>query len=161
LTNLSSKVESFIQMMHQGEEFARHGFDLLAKRTEPEQYFDALNEAGFFDPQKNSGPVPSTEPGFVQIPFWTALTYLEAVGKRAGERGDDRLANKLLKVIRDVTNYRNPDGSARDNYHTYYKFAEIFGLLPLHIITKQDIDLINVWLGSRFEHGLVGSSLGK
>src|SRR5205823_8361324 len=124
-------VESFIQMMGQGEEFARHGFELLAKRTEPEQYFDPLNDAGFFDPRNNSGPVPSTEPGFVQIPFWPALTYLEAVAKRAGERSDDQLASKLLKVIRDVTNYRDPDGTARDNYHTYYRFAEIFGHLPL------------------------------
>jgi len=70
--------------MRQGEEFARHGFDLLAKRQEPEQYFDALAQAGFFDAANNSGPVPSNEPGFVQVPFWTALNYLEAVAKRAG-----------------------------------------------------------------------------
>jgi hypothetical protein len=161
LTSLSSKLESFIRMMAQGEEFARHGFDLLTKRPEPEQYFDALNEAGFFDPKNSSGPVPSTEPGFVQIPFWSALNYLEAVAKRAGERDDDQLANKLLKVIRDVTNYRDPDGAVRDNYHTYHKFAEIFGLLPLRTIVKEDIHLVSVWLASKFDRGLVGSSLGK
>jgi hypothetical protein len=161
LTNLSSKLESFIQMMRQDEESAWHGFDLLTKRPEPEQYFDALNEAGFFDPEKNSSPVPSTEPGFVQIPFWSALNYLEAVAKRASERDDDQLANKLLKVVRDVTNYRDPDGVARDNYRTYHKFADFFGLLPLRTIKKEDIHLVSVWLASKFDHGLVGSSLGK
>jgi hypothetical protein len=161
LTSLSSKLESFIEMMRQDKESARHGFDLLTKRPEPEQYFDALNQAGFFDPENNSGPVPSTEPGFVQIPFWSALNYLEALAKRASERDDDQLANKLLKVVRDVTNYRDRDGAARDNYHTYHKFADFFGLLPLRTIKKEDIHLVSVWLASKFDHGLVGSSLGK
>jgi hypothetical protein len=161
LTSLSSKLESFIQMMRQDKESARHGFNLLTKRPEPEQYFDALDQAGFFDPENNSGPVPSTEPGFVQIPFWSALNYLEAVAKRASERDDDQLANKLLKVVRDVTNYRDPDGAARDNYHTYHKFADFLGLLPLRTIKKEDIHLVSVWLASKFDHGLVGSSLGK
>jgi hypothetical protein len=161
LTSLSSKLESFIQMMRQDKESARHGFDLLTKRHEPEQYFDALNEARFFDPENNSGPVPSTEPGFVQIPFWSALNYLEAVAKRASELDDDQLANKMLKVVRDVTNYRDPDGATRDNYRTYHKFADFFGLLPLRTIKKEDIHLVSVWLQSKFDDGLVGSSLGK
>jgi hypothetical protein len=161
LTNLTSKLESFIETMKQGEEFARHGFDLLTKRPEPEQYFDALINAGFFDPANNSGPVPSNEPGFVQIPFWTALNYLEAVAKRAGELDDDQLAGKVLKIIRDVTNFRDPNGEALDNYRTYYKFAEMLGVLPLKVITKGDIGLTSVWLSSRFDHGLVGSALGK
>jgi len=71
--------------MRRGEEFARHGFDLLAKRQEPEQYFDALVEARFFGAANNSAPVPSNETGFVQVPFWPALNYLEAVAKRAGD----------------------------------------------------------------------------
>jgi hypothetical protein len=161
LPNLTSKLESFIQTMRQGEEFARHGFDLLAKRQDPEQYFDVLVEAGFFDAANNSGPVPSNEPGFVQVPFWTALNYLEAVAKRAGELNDDQLAGKVLKIIRDVTNFRDPNGEARDNYHTYYKFAEILGVLPLQVIAKEDIRLTSVWLSSRFDHGLVGSALSK
>jgi hypothetical protein len=161
LTNLPSKFESFLQTMRQGEEFARHGFDLLAKRSEPEQYFDALDQAGFFDPANNSGPVPSTNPDFVSIPFWHALSYLEAVAKRAAEHSDIELAGKILKVIRAVSSFREPGGEARDNYNTYYKFAEIFGVLPLRSITSDDIPLVSVWLSSKFDDGLVGNSLGK
>ena len=72
-----------------------------------------------------SGPVPSTEPGFVQIPFWPALNYLEIVARRAGELGDRALAEKIIGVVRDVTNFRDSKGDARDNYNTYFKFAEI------------------------------------
>jgi hypothetical protein len=160
-TNLSPKVESFIQTMRQGEEFARHGFDLLAARSAPEQYFDPLRSAGFFDPRESSGPVPSTEQGFVHVPFWPALRYLEAVAKRANELDDAVLANKLLSVVRDVTYYRDPNGESRDNYHTYYKFADILGLLPLRAITEEDVQLVRVWLNSKFDNSLVGSSLGK
>ena len=45
-TKLPSKLESFIETMLQGDEFARHGFNLLSKRPNPENYFDALSEVG-------------------------------------------------------------------------------------------------------------------
>jgi hypothetical protein len=161
LTDLTSKLESFIATMKQGEEFARYGFELLVKRAEPEQYFDILNDAGFFDARNNSGPVPSGEEGFVRIPFWTALNYLELIAKRAGERNDEKLANKLLKIICDVSSFRDNDGKARDNYQTYYKFAEMVGVLPLGTIKNADIDLAPIWLDSHFDHGLVATSLSK
>lgn len=159
MANLTSKLESFIQMMLQGDEFARHGFDLLTKRPEPEQYFDALNEAGLFDPSHSSGPVPSNERGFVQIPFWAALNYLKAVAKRAGELNDNQLAGKVLDVVRDVTNFRDQNGELRDNYHTYHQFADILGVLPVSTITKNDIHLATIWLSSRYDNGLVGRAL--
>ena len=111
MTKLPSKLESFIEMMQRGDDFARHGFDLRTKRPEPERYFDALNQAGFFDPSKASGPIPASDPGFVQIPFWVALKYLIAVAQRAGELNDAALANKLRKIIHDVTNVRDENGN--------------------------------------------------
>jgi hypothetical protein len=97
LTNsLPSKLESFFETMRRGDEFAKHGFDLLAERSEPEQYFDALKDRGFFNPANNSGPVPSTNPGFVHIPFWHALEYLQAVAKRAAEKDGAALSEKIL-----------------------------------------------------------------
>ncbi len=157
MANLNSKLESFIATMKQGEEFAQYGYELLIKRSNPEQYFDALNDSGLFDAKNNSGPVPSGEEGFVRIPFWTALNYLELVAKRAGEINDEKLANKLLKIIRDVTAARDAEGKAPDNYHTYYKFAEMLGSLPLSTVTSGDVDLAPVWLNSRFDHGLVAT----
>jgi hypothetical protein len=161
LAKLPSKFESFLATMRRGDDFARHGFDLMTKRPEPEQYFEALNEAGFFDPSKTSGPVPAGEPGFVHVPFWIALNYLDAVAKRAGERDDLALANKLLKIIRDVSNVRDNEGKTVDNYHTYYKFAEMLGALPLGTVSKDDIELAAIWLDSRFDHGLVATALSK
>ena len=149
-------------MMRQDDDLARHGFDLLTKRAEPEQYFDALKQGGFFDPKNNSGPTPSTNPELVYIPFWYALDYLQAVAKRAVEKADDELIEKLLQVIREVTSFRDPStGEARDNYHTYYRFAEIVGILPLQFVTLDDIRHVAIWLASKFDRGLVANSLSK
>ncbi|MEH2505431.1 hypothetical protein V1290_004242 [Bradyrhizobium sp. AZCC 1578] len=161
MIKLGAKLESFIAMMHRESEFARYGFNLLSKRPDPERYFDAISDAQFFDPKNNSGPVPSTEPGFVQIPFWGALDYLGAVAKRADQLNDLELANKIMTVIRNVTNYRDANGEVRDNYHTFHKFAEIFGILPVAVITISDIQLVRIWLTSKFDNSLVGSALSE
>jgi len=149
-------------MMRESDELAQHGFDLLSKRPEPEQYLDALKERGFFDPAKNSGPVQSINPEFVHIPIWNALSYLLAVAKRAAETDDDALSEKVLQIIRDVSNFRDPkSGEATDNYQTNFRFAEIMGELPVRCIKLEDVRLIRAWLASRFDHGLIGHSLAK
>lgn len=147
--------------MQKGGEFTRRGFDLLSKQARPEDFFDHLQEAGFLEAKENLGPVPSNQPGFVAIPFWPALTYLQAVAKRAGETDNLDLAEKILVVVRSVTNFRDDNGEHRDNYHTYHQFTEILGELPLRSISLDDVRLIGVWLSSRFDSGLVGHSVTK
>ena len=148
--------------MRRGEDFAQHGFTLLAKRPEPEQFFEALKAGGFFDPASNSGPVRSANPEFVHIPGWAPLIYLQVVTSRAGELNDDVMAEKVMDVIRSVTNYRDGDaGEPRDNFRTYYKFAEFFGLLPVRCITEEDVGLISIWLSSKFDRALVPHELTK
>ncbi|SFL90277.1 hypothetical protein SAMN03159423_4300 [Bradyrhizobium sp. NFR13] len=161
MTSLPSKLESFIETMKKGDEFAHHGFELLSKRSEPEKYFDALKNAGFFNADRNPEAIPSQEPGFVQIPFWSALVYLKAVSKSAGENDNSRLADKILAVVRGVTTFRGANGKYRDNYRTYYSFADMFGVLPLASISLDDIALVRIWLASRFDRSLVASSLSK
>ncbi|SDP22073.1 hypothetical protein [Afipia sp. GAS231] len=160
--SLPSKLESFFETMRRGEEFAQHGFDLLAKRSEPEQFFDALNQHGFFDPANNLGPVPSANPEFVHIPVWAPLNYLEAVASRAAELNDESLAKKVLNIIRAVTRFKDEkSGEPRDNYRTYFKFAEFLGVLPLRCITLDDARLVRVWLVSKYDRSLVPHALTK
>ncbi|WP_157785823.1 hypothetical protein [Bradyrhizobium liaoningense] len=160
--SLPSKLESFFETMRRGEEFAQHGFDLLCKRSEPEQYFDALKQRGFFNPSENQGPVPSANPDFVHIPVWAALKYLQAVGARAAALNSDELAEKILDVIRSVTLFRDEaTGEPRDNYRTYFTFAELLGVLPLRSISIGDVGLIPTWLNSKYDRSLVPHALSK
>ncbi len=158
---LTTKIRLFIQRMTESEEQAQWGFELLLKREDFEEYFDYLDEAGLFSPDRNLGPVPADQPGYVHIPFWYALNYLEAVARLAGERNDLELAAKPMAVVQAVSRSQETDGVVRDNYHTWRTFANILGLVPNAAVTLDDLDLIPVWLSSKYDRGLVGSTLDK
>ena len=159
MARLTANQESFIKLMGKSDEHARRGFELLLARPGFETFFDALDEAGMFEPAKNPAPVPADDPGYCRIPYWAALDYLHGCAKLAGERNDSQLALKVLNVVRIVSSARNADGTVKDNYHTFRVFAEIIGLLPLSTITAEDLGLIPGWLESKFDRGMVGHAL--
>lgn len=161
MANLTAKQESFIKLMSENEELARRGFELLLARTDYDQFFDPLSEAGLFDPAKNPAPVPAEEKGYVRIPYWSALDYLTAVAKLSGERNDMELANKVMSVIRRVSRWRDDKGQLRENYHTSHKFAAMLGMVPIEAVTADDLDLIPLWLSDRFEVMLVSTALAE
>jgi hypothetical protein len=118
---LNAKQESFVEMMTRSEDHARHGFELLAKRNDAPQFFEALREAGLLDASQNPGPRPVPDkPEFVQIPYWRALDYLQTLARDAEKTVDLELADKVLSVIRAVSAAREPDGSVRDNHYTFW-----------------------------------------
>lgn len=159
MARLTANQESFIKLMGKSDEHARRGFELVLARPDFETFFDALDEAGMFEPDKNPAPVPADDPRYCRIPYWAALDYLQGCAKLAGERNDSRLACKVLDVIRIVSSARDVDGKVKDNYHTFRVFAEIVGLLPLSTITAEDLGLIPGWLESKFDRGMVGHAL--
>jgi hypothetical protein len=156
---LTTDQRLFILRMAENEEQAKWGFEILLKRQDYADFFDHLREANLFSPEHNSGPIPSKEPGFVRIPYWSALDYLEAVARLAGNNNDTSLAQKVLDITRSVSIYRDHAGNIVDNYHTYRKFAEIFSLVPTDAIAKKDLDLIPIWLSSKYDRGMVGHAL--
>jgi hypothetical protein len=161
MAKLTANQESFVKLMTEGEELAHRGVELLLKRSDYEQFFDALRDAGLFDPSNNPAPVPAEEKGYVRIPYWSALDYLTAVAKLSGERNDLELANKVMAVVRSVASWRDADGHPRENYHTAHKFASIFGLVPTAAVALEDLDFIPAWLNDRFERMLVGRALDE
>jgi hypothetical protein len=160
---LTTSEQELVRRMAQSEVKAEWGFELLLEQRSSDlaKFFNPLESAGLFNPEKNSGPIPSDKEGFVHIPLWPALKYLEAVAKHAGDANDLELSNKVMQVVRSVSQFRDQDGNLRDNYHTFRIFAEILGLLPLETVTLNDIDLIPAWLSSRYDRGLVASTLDK
>ncbi len=158
---LTTKLKLFIQRMSESEEQAQWGYDLLLKRANFDEYFDHLKNAGLFGAEHNRGPQPADQPGYVYIPYWHALDYLEAVAKRAGETNDLQLAEKVMSVVRAISQAREPDGTITDNYHTYRKFSEILGLVPTAAVTQTDLDLIPGWIQGKFNRGGVCHALEK
>lgn len=143
---LMERQKLFIQLMTENQEQAKRGFEILLKRQDFADFFDHLKEAGLFSPE------------YARSPYWSALGYLEAVARLAGEKKDLTLAQKVMDVIRYVDSYSDPDGRSSD---TYLKFAEILGLVPTAAVTIEDIDFIPVWLNSKYDRGMVGHALDR
>lgn len=156
---LTTKIRLFIQRMAESEEQAKWGYELLLKREDFEEFFDHLKNAGLFGAEHNRGPLPADQPGYVYIPYWPALDYLEAIAKRAGETNNLQLSEKVMSVVRAVSQAREPDGTIPDNYHTYRKFAEILGLVPTAAVAQTDLDLIPGWIQGKFNRGGVSHAL--
>lgn len=161
MTDLTWKQQSFIERMKQSSEHAQWGFDLLLKREDLETFFDGLRENGLFEPSNNPEPVPLDDGKYVRIPYWWALDYLLECAKAADRKDDLVLADKIMDVVRSVSNSKRANGGKPDNYHTNRKFSEILGNLPLEVVGWSDIDLIPVWLDSSFDRGGVGHELDR
>jgi len=161
MTNLSGNQKSFINLMTKSTEHARRGFELLTQRPDLDKFFDALAAEGLFNPDHNPAPVPVDPPGSVRIPYWPALSYLLACAKISDRRPEGTLAVSVMNVIRSVSSFREKDGSIRDNYHTFRCFAEILGVVPTAIVTVEDMDLVPIWLSSRFDHSTIVVALDE
>ena len=159
MDNLSSKQRAFIKLMKDGEDFERHGFELLLKRPDFDEFFEALMKEGLFDPERNPGPMAGEKPGYYRIPYWPPLAYLEAAAKRAGERMDLTLADRVMDVVRKVSRWQDDNNKPCDNANTWSAFARLFGSLPNRAVSIADIGLIPAWLDGRFRQSTVGHGL--
>ena len=144
---ITSNQNAAIIRMSKNQEEAKWGFEFLLKRHDFAKFFDHLKEAGLFSSE------------YLRSPYWSALDYLEAVARRAGEKDDPQLAQKVMDVIRSMS--RDRDGRSSDNYHTYQKFAQILGLVPAAAVTIEDINLIPVWVNNKYDRGMVGQALDR
>ena len=160
MTNLTVNQKAFIEMMKRSLESEEDGFSLLAKRPDAQKFFDALDEAGFFAPDKNSAPIPGRDGTSVSIPYWRALDYLETVARHAGETMDDTLAARIVRIFVSVSTAARDDEGRRNNFHTWRKFAEISALLPRSSITAELVGVIPIWLSSDFDRDMVGEAIG-
>jgi len=161
VSTLTARQQSFIAMMNKNDELAWKGFQLLLQRPDYPQFFDVLQDAGFFAPAKNPAPVPGERENTIRVPFWAPLTYLRKVAEHAGTQNDITLATKVVSVVRAVSDWRDDKGKPRSNYHTNRTFAEIFGLVPTKVVALTDIELLSEWLNDPFDRMLVADALDK
>ena len=122
-------------------------------------WFDSLNERGFFKPEKNPKPVPAKEEGYVNIPTWPVTEYLVTTSEELADPDKEDYAVKFIDLLRKITLYAKKENFS--NYKTWWQFAEIIKNIPPHLISLEDIDLIDYWLDDFYERGLVAEQLGE
>ena len=76
--------------MHHSRELEAHGYEALILKGKARRFFEPLNAAGFFRPERNPRPV---EDGTgVRVPAWPALQLLLAVAKELTQGDEAHLA---------------------------------------------------------------------
>ena len=122
-------------------------------------WFNALNEIGFFSPEKNPKSIPAQEEGYVNIPYWPVTEYLVATSPELSAPGNEEYAEKFIDLIRKITGYARAENFS--NYRTWWQFAKIIRNIPVHFIRLEDIELIDYWLDDPFERGLIVEEIGE
>lgn len=159
---LTAGQRDFLQGLRGDESMRRWGFEQLIARKDALKFLKPMVDLGFFSPAENPSPVPADKPGSYRIPRWDVMIYLEKAAEDAGAQNDSLAAKEILAILRSVTNYRNSDNTVTDNYGTWHSFAKIISALPLDSYSAGDLRMLQIWLESHFERGMmVGVVLGK
>ncbi|MHA1766530.1 MAG: hypothetical protein ACTSVK_09770, partial [Promethearchaeota archaeon] len=117
-------------------------------------WFHLLKENGYFNPKRAPSPKPADEEGSFYIPQWNVLPYLEKISKEITKPENERYVDDLLEIIKNVSTYKDEKGNHIDNYRTWWYFVKILSNIPNEKITDDIIELIPVWLDSKFETSL-------
>ncbi|MEW6409705.1 MAG: hypothetical protein AB1488_06290 [Nitrospirota bacterium] len=128
------------------------------KRSELE-WFDELKKRGYFNPNPDTCPQEAKEKGYYSIPQWNVLSYLEKVSQQANAPGNEKYIDELLGIIKEVSNYRDSTGQHIDNYRTWFYFVKILCNIPNDKIPIDIINLIPIWLDSKFDTMLQGAEV--
>ena len=143
---LTPKEKAVLKLIERDKIVANYFFK---KATDP-KWLLYLKDKGFFSAEKAPGPEPAEKEGFYTIPYWNVLDYLERVSQKVNEPGNEIYIDKLLEIIKEVTEYHKQT-KRLDNYLIWSSFIRILSNLPTNKISMEIIDLIPVWLDSKFD----------
>jgi len=149
MKKLTLTEKSVIKLIKDDESYANYFFD----RYDKVRLFYALKDEGFFEAKNNPGP-KKVKDGY-QIPSWNVLPYLEKVSKKSR-----KLDGELIKIIENVSLYKNAKGKYTDNDRTRWFFVKILVNIPLSNTPVSIFDnVIPTWLESDFSLILPGAEL--
>lgn len=132
---------------------------LFFRKARGLKWFDPLDQDGYFDPSLNPKPIPSKEEGYINIPFWPAVEYIGSIGPELEEEKNRRYAVRILEILRSVT--RHAIDSGFSNYRTWWQFSKVIQNIPPHLISGEDLRLIDYWLKDDYERNLVAKNIGE
>lgn len=142
-------------------------YQMLAEKQCLNYFFSKIEDVDWFDELQRRGFFKPSTVTQEEVPcHWPPLDYLEKISSRVREGKCSEFSEKLLSIIKEITEYKKDNGEFIDNYHIWYKFIAILCNLPsrdIHeFLKKNAVDFSNwlkVWLPSKFERSIVCSNL--
>jgi hypothetical protein len=128
------------------------------KNVKTVDWFFALKEKGYFEPEKAPGPKLTDQKAYT-ILEWNVLPYLELVSQQINISGNEKYIDELLSIIKAISNYKDENKQHIDNFRTWWYFVKILLNIPNKKIPLEIIDLIPIWLDSEFDTDLQGAEI--
>ncbi|MCL1044703.1 hypothetical protein L2737_05090 [Shewanella electrodiphila] len=122
------------------------------------KWFGALKEKGLLEPSLNPLPV-NTEGDYWSVPSWPLTEYLVRSAEVLLLEENVEHAKAYLTLIREVAAYAKVNGDG--NHRTWWQFSKVLKLLPVALVSPEDIELCDFWLGDRFDRFLIAKELGE
>jgi len=124
--------------------------DKFFEKKSETKWFSELKSRGYFNPNPHTKP-QEKEKNYFFIPKWNVLPYLERISEQVNIPSNEKYIEELVEIIKEVSEYKNSEGQPIDNYRTWHSFVKILSNLPNNKIPDEIIDLIPIWLSSRFD----------
>jgi len=154
--SLSPKEEAVLKLLEEDTAYKNYFFTKVVDL----KWFAELKKQGYFDSKNALGPKPADQEGYFTIPEWNVLSYLEKVSEQVSFPGNEKYIDELLQIIKEVSNHKDADDQHIDNYRTWWYFVKILINIPREKIPTDVIELIPIWLYSKFNIDVVGSDIG-
>ncbi len=152
--NLNPKEEAVLDLIKKDSSYENYFFNKVVDS----KWFFPLKNQGYFLPEK-APDAKKVEEGRYYIPRWNVLRYLEKISEQENIKSDIEYINELLNIIIKISKFENVEGNHIDNYITWHSFVVILSNLPNNNINDNIIDLIPIWLNSKFDTSLTGREI--
>lgn len=153
---MNPKEQALLDLLARDTAYENHFF----RKVKDPKWFFALKDLGYFTPEKNPTPKPADKEGYYTVPQWNVLDYLEKLSLQPNLHPDN-IVEELLKIITDVSQYKDSSGKIIDNYRTWWFFVKILLNLPNDKIPVSILEFIPIWLESRFGSSLVDADIAS
>lgn len=167
---LADRIDSIIKLEEPSPEILKTLPNLLNTPVRTTYFFNRLKsrkwllqleQEGYFDGSKNPDLVESVDsPGYYSIPYWSELTYLETVAEENLKSPEDETTKALVRIIDNISSFRNEKGQRIENYRTDYIIFKIICSLPKEYLNESHFLFISDALQSKW-HGSIGYSFNE
>ena len=148
---LSFKENDALELIEKDTSYENYFFNKVSDI----KWFYPLKEKGYLNPEKAPGPKSADKKGYYTFLHWNVLDYLEKISQKTNLPENKKYINELLDIIKKVTEYHINKGKCLDNFYTWQSFVKILVNIPNDRISGDIIDLIPIWLDTKFSNTLV------
>jgi len=134
--------------------------DHFFKHVSNPDWLIPLRDGGYFDPSENPPPVKLRDnPGFVTVPYWNVLAYLERIAGQLDPADSDHY-RVLMKIVRDIVDHRDETGKHIENVRTDWSLIKILSKVPASYLEPKDMDRVTEFLQTPWQTSMVGPEIG-